>query len=154
MLLQKLAQRDAHRLLDVARLIHVTGDAIELGAGVVLAAERGEPRRAAPHDVGRLRNGLDIVHRGRATVEADIRRKRRLEPRLALLALKAFEQRRLLAPDVSARAGMPVHVAVVALAPIAAPASRQPSTRRCGSCRMISRSLQVPGSDSSALITR
>ena len=33
-------------------------------------------------------------------------------------------------------------------------ASRQPSTRRCGSCRMISRSLQVPGSDSSALTTR
>jgi len=41
-----------------------------------------------------------------------------------------------------------------ALAPIAKPAMRQPSTRRCGSCRMISRSLQVPGSDSSALITR
>src|ERR1051326_8910953 len=41
-----------------------------------------------------------------------------------------------------------------ALAPIAKDAIRQPSTRRCGSCRMISRSLQVPGSDSSALTTR
>ena len=29
-----------------------------------------------------------------------------------------------------------------------------PSTSRCGSCRMISRSLQEPGSDSSALMTR
>lgn len=40
------------------------------------------------------------------------------------------------------------------LAPIARPAIKQPSTSLCGSCRMISRSLQVPGSPSSALITR
>ena len=37
---------------------------------------------------------------------------------------------------------------------IAKLASRHPSISRCGSCRMISRSLQVPGSDSSALTTR
>lgn len=40
-----------------------------------------------------------------------------------------------------------------AWAPIARPAIRQPSMSRCGSCRMISRSLHVPGSPSSALIT-
>ena len=34
------------------------------------------------------------------------------------------------------------------------PARRQPSTSLCGSCRMISRSLHVPGSDSSAFTTR
>ena len=39
-------------------------------------------------------------------------------------------------------------------AAIAKLASRQPSTSKCGSWRMISRSLQVPGSDSSALTTR
>ena len=39
-------------------------------------------------------------------------------------------------------------------APIATPAMRQPSARVCGSCRRMSRSLQVPGSDSSAFTTR
>lgn len=34
------------------------------------------------------------------------------------------------------------------------PAIRQPSTSLCGSWRMISRSLQVPGSDSSPFTTR
>ena len=37
---------------------------------------------------------------------------------------------------------------------MALPATRQPSTSLCGSCLMISRSLQVPGSPSSALTTR
>ena len=37
---------------------------------------------------------------------------------------------------------------------IAKPATRQPSMSLCGSLRMISRSLHVPGSDSSALTTR
>jgi hypothetical protein len=41
-------QRDAHRLLDVAGLVHVAGDAEELGAGVVLRprpANQAAPRR-------------------------------------------------------------------------------------------------------------
>ena len=37
---------------------------------------------------------------------------------------------------------------------MAVPAMRHPSTSLWGSWRMISRSLQVPGSDSSALTTR
>ena len=41
-----------------------------------------------------------------------------------------------------------------ALAPMALPATRQPSTSFCGSCRIISLSLHVPGSPSSALTTR
>merc|ERR1719439_141686 len=41
-----------------------------------------------------------------------------------------------------------------ALAPIALPATRHPSTRVWGSWRIISRSLQVPGSPSSALTTK
>ena len=43
---------------------------------------------------------------------------------------------------------------VPALAPMALPATRQPSTSLCGSCRIISLSLHVPGSPSSALTTR
>ena len=41
-----------------------------------------------------------------------------------------------------------------ASAPMAKEAISAPSTKVCGSLRMISRSLQVPGSDSSALTTR
>ena len=41
-----------------------------------------------------------------------------------------------------------------ALAPIPAPATKQPSISLCGSCLIISLSLQVPGSPSSAFTTR
>ena len=41
-----------------------------------------------------------------------------------------------------------------ALAPMARPAIRHPSTSLWGSCRIISRSLHVPGSPSSALTTK
>ena len=87
-------QRDAHRLLDIAGLVHVAGDAEDLGAGVVRPADAGEPGGAAAQDGRRDRDGLDIVDRGRAAIEPDRRRERRLQARLALLALEAFEQRR------------------------------------------------------------
>ncbi len=64
----------------------------------------GEPGRAAPQDVGRDRDRFDIVDGGRAAVQADIGREWRLQPRLALLALEAFEQRGLLAADIGAGA--------------------------------------------------
>ena len=102
----QFAQRNAHLLFDIARPFDMAGDAIELGAGIVGPADAGEPGRAAPHDVGHLRDGLDIVDGGRAAIEAHIGRERRLQPRLALLAFEAFEQRRLLAADVGAGAVM------------------------------------------------
>ena len=190
MRVDQLAQRNAHRLFDIARPLDVAGNAEELGAGVVRPADAGEPGRAAPQDVGHDRDALDIVHRGRAAVEAHVGRERRLQPRLALLAFQAFEQRGLLAADIGAGAVMDVDVEIPAvdvvladqlrliglvdrglqalaladefaadidvagMRAIAKPAIRQPSTSRCGSCRMISRSLQVPGSDLSALTTR
>ena len=79
---------------------------IQLGAGVVRPADAGEPGRAAAQDVGHLGDGLDIVDGGRAAVEAHIGRERRLQPRLALLALEAFQQRRFLAADIGAGAVM------------------------------------------------
>ena len=71
--------------------------------------------RAAAHDVGHLRDRLDVVDRGRAAVEAHVGRERRLEPRLALLAFEAFEQRGLLAADIGAGAVMDVEVEVAAV---------------------------------------
>ncbi len=59
--------------------------------------------------------GLDVVDRGRAAVEAHIGRERRLQPRLALLAFEAFEQRGLLAADVGAGAVVDVEVEVPAV---------------------------------------
>src|SRR5690606_30645410 len=102
----QLAQRNAHRLLDRARLVHVAGDAEDLGAGVVRAAEAGEPGGAAAQAGRDDRDGLDVVDRGRPAVHADRGRKRRLEARLAHLAFEALEQRGLLAADVGA--GTPV----------------------------------------------
>src|SRR4029450_7399314 len=43
MTIDQLAQRDAHLLLDVARLVDVAGDAEKLGARVVGPADAGEP---------------------------------------------------------------------------------------------------------------
>ena len=115
MRLDQFAQRNAHRLFDRAGLLDMAGDAEQLGAGVVRPADAGEPGGAAPHDVGHHRDALDVVDRGRAAIEAHVGRERRLQPRLALLALEAFEQRRLLAADVGAGAVMDVEVEVVAV---------------------------------------
>src|SRR5438046_3195451 len=100
--LDQLAQGHAHRLLDIAWPLDVAGDAIELRARIVWPADCREPGSAAPADVGHLRDRLDIIDGGGAAIEAHIGRERRLEPRQALLALKAFEQRRLLAADIGA----------------------------------------------------
>ena len=102
-------------LLDVAGLVDVARDAEQLGAGVVLAAEAGEPGAAAAQDGAGDRDRLDVVHRRRAAVEAHIGRERRLQPRHALLALEALEQRRLLAADIGAGAVVDVDVERVAV---------------------------------------
>ena len=104
-----IASSTLHGLFDVA------GDAEQLGAGIVGPADAGKPRRAAPQDVGRGRDRLDVVDRGRAAVEADIGRERRLQPRLALLALEAFEQRGFLAADIGAGAVVDVEIEVPAV---------------------------------------
>jgi len=66
-------------------------------AMVVLAPEAGEPVGAAAQDGGRDGHRLHVGHRGRAAVQAHVGREGRLEPRLALLALQALDQRGLLA---------------------------------------------------------
>src|SRR5581483_6273210 len=102
--LDQLAERDTHRLLDIAGALDMARDAKQLRAMVVLRADAGEPGRAAAQDVGRDRDRFDIVDRGRAAIEADIGREWRLQARLTLLALEAFEQRSLLATDIGAGA--------------------------------------------------
>ena len=94
----------------------MTGDAEDLGAGVLRPADRAPPRGAAAQDGRRHRDGLDIVDRRRAAIDADRGGEWRLQPRLALLALQALEQRGLLAADIGAGAAMQVDVVVPARA--------------------------------------
>src|SRR4051794_12733163 len=66
----------------------------------------GEPVRTVQHDGRHGGDGLPVVdHRGTG-VEAGDRGERRLQPRLPAPALQRVQQRRLLAADVRARAGM------------------------------------------------
>src|SRR6476661_2698820 len=88
----------------------------ELGALVLRIADAGEPFGRAAEDRRDDRDALDIVDRSRTAVEAGTGRERRLEARLALLALQAFEHRRLFAADVGARATVHEQVEVIARA--------------------------------------
>ena len=87
-------------------------DRKQLGARVVRAAKAREPFRTAPQDRGHNSNGFDIVHRGRAPIEASPRRERRFHPRHTLAPLKAFQQCGLLTTDVSARAVVQIKIEI------------------------------------------
>jgi hypothetical protein len=82
---------------------------------IVGAAEGGKPAGAAAQDRRRDRDRFDVVDRGRAAIEADIGREWRLQARLALLALQAFQQRGLLAADIGAGAVMNENVKIPAV---------------------------------------
>ena len=75
----------------------------------------GEPARAAPQDRAGNGDGFDVVDRRRAAIEAHVRREWRLQARLALLALKAFEQRGFLAADIGASAVMHIKIKRIAV---------------------------------------
>src|SRR5229473_1385717 len=116
MRLEQFLQGNAHRLLDIAGALDMAGEAEDLGALVLRPADAREPGGAAPQDGRRHGDGLDIVHRRWAAIEPDRRRERRLQARLALLALEALEQRRLLAADIGAGAAMEIELEIVARA--------------------------------------
>ena len=104
MLFDHLLEVDAHRLFEGRGLVDVAGDVEQLGAGVVGAADAGEPGAAAAQDLGDDGDRLDVVDGRRVAVDAHRRRERRLQPRLALLALERLHQRGLFAADVGAGA--------------------------------------------------
>ena len=114
-LVDQFAEGDAHRLFDRAGTVDVAGDHEQLGADVVRAADRREPGRAAAQDGRGDGDRFDVVDRRRAAVEAHVGRERRLQARLALLALEAFQQRGFFAADIGAGAVMDVDVDVPAV---------------------------------------
>jgi hypothetical protein len=46
----QVTERDRHLFFNIARLVHVAGDAEQLGAGIVRAAETSKPFSAAAQD--------------------------------------------------------------------------------------------------------
>ena len=113
--IDQFAQRRSHRIFDRAGPLDVAGNAKQFGPGIVRPANRGKPRRAAPHDVRHHGNGLDVVDRGRTTIKPNVGGKRRLQPRLAFLAFEAFQQRGFLAADVGPGAVVDVEVEIPAM---------------------------------------
>src|SRR5262249_21275512 len=69
----------------------------------------------AAQDVRDDCDGLDIVDGGRSAVEPDIGREWRLQPRHALLAFEAFEQRGLLAANIGPCPMMQVKLEIPAI---------------------------------------
>src|SRR5690349_8205348 len=110
----QLAEADPHRFLDDTRRVHMARQLEQLGAFVLRIADAREPFRATAEDGRDDGDGLHIVDRGRAAIEARAGRKWRLQPRLALLALEAFKHRRFFAADVGAGAAVDEQVEVVA----------------------------------------
>src|SRR5690606_23375618 len=101
-LLDDVLEALAKGFFEGGRLVDVPGHHKQLGAGVVRAADRREPGTGAAQDLGHNGNRLDVVDRGRVAVDTHARRERRLQARLALLALERPHQRGFFAADVSA----------------------------------------------------
>ena len=95
--------------LVVARPLHVPGDRHELRAGRGLHAELGVLVAAHADDGGDGGEGLDVVDQRRSLVEALVGWERRLQPRVAALALERVEQAGLLAADVGAGTAVDDH---------------------------------------------
>src|SRR5258708_16047029 len=106
--LDQLLERNAHGLFDVAGPVHVAGDAEYLCAVVLGTTDARKPRSAASQDRGDHRDGLDVVDRGGATIEADRRGEWRLVSGHPLFCLSALQQCRLFAADICPRPAMEI----------------------------------------------
>jgi hypothetical protein len=75
-----------------ARVVDVSRDAEQFGAGIVFAAESGEPRAAAAQNGGAHRHCFHVRDGGRAAVQTHVRREWRLQTRLTRFALQTLQQ--------------------------------------------------------------
>src|SRR6266850_3484725 len=104
MALDQLPEWNPHGFFDVAGTLDMAGDTKQLGADIVGPADGGEPGGTPPQNIRRHRDRFNVVDSGRAAVEADIGREWRLQPRHALLAFEALQERGLFAADIGAGA--------------------------------------------------
>ena len=93
----ELLERRLHRRFVDAGALDVAAHAVELRPRVLLDAEALVPVDAVQDERRHVAEGLDVVDRRRAVVEARDGRERRLDARLRALALERLEERRLLA---------------------------------------------------------
>src|SRR5215472_426891 len=108
MALDQFAQRDAHRLLHIARRVHVARNAEDLGTRIPGPADPCKPSGATTQDRRHDGNCLDIVNRRRAAIESDLRWERRLQPGLTLASFQTLKEPGLFAADVSAGPAMQI----------------------------------------------
>lgn len=113
-LVNKLAERDGHLLLDGCGVVDVARDTEELGASVTLATERVEPVGATADNRGCDSDSLNVGDGGRATEDTNGSREWRLQAGLAGLALERLNERSLLTADVCAHTTVDVDIEVVA----------------------------------------
>jgi hypothetical protein len=109
--LDQLVQGRPNRKFVGAWALYVTGDAVELGAGVALiGADRAEPLATTGHDVGHVAQSLDVVD-DRGRVEgADQSGEGGLDPGLSPPPFERLEHPGLLTTDVGACAAVDPHV--------------------------------------------
>src|SRR5262249_7015661 len=110
--LEQILERNAERELEIGGLLDVSGDGKDHRTGRVLRTELYEPLPALAQDARHRGQALGVVDRRRRTVQTKVGRERRLEARLAGLALERVQHRCLLAADVRARADKRVDVEV------------------------------------------
>jgi hypothetical protein len=155
-------ERRAERDLVVARAIDVARRPRTAWCRRCSACPAQEGLAAIAHDPGHRGEGLGVVDRGRLAVQAEAGRERRLEARLALLALDRLEQRGFFAADVGAVAVVRVQLEAEKSeprmflprsrprAPLRAPprsAGRSPRSRRGCSCSHAVHAHRVGGDD-------
>lgn len=112
-LVNQLAERDGHLLLDCAGVVDVTRDTEKLGTSVTLATEGVEPAATTTNNGRGDSNGLDVGDGRRATEKTDGGREWGLQARLSRLALERLDEGSLLTTDVGSHTTVDVDVEVV-----------------------------------------
>ena len=90
-LFKQFLQRNAHFFLNIARIIDVTGNAKQFGAGISFTPQSGKPATAPAANGRRNGNAFDIVHRGRAAIQAHIGRGKAASNAAGLFCPQGFQ---------------------------------------------------------------
>jgi hypothetical protein len=112
-LLNEVLEGNAHLLLNDARVVNVTADAVKLGALIAFATKPGKPAGTTSANGGGDGDGLDIGDGGRAAEEANVSGERGLKARLALLSFDGFNESSLLSANVGTSTSVNVDVEIV-----------------------------------------
>ena len=116
--LEQLAGADAERQFPQAGVLHLAGEAHQLGAHV-FAAGAGQglvPVHAVADDGRHVAQRLHVVHAGRLTPDADGGREGRFGTRVGAAAFQRVDQRGLFAADVAAGTGVDEQLEIEAAA--------------------------------------